>query len=248
MSGREDNHMVYRQGSGRALVLLAAFIIISFSLCDVCVAQKPICYKTVPKSWVCLTVDDGSSNASIRSIHKMLKRYDVKCTFFVIGTYLLRKDNQPLWRQAVQDGHEICYHTMRHQYATCMSKKQILADVAAWERAARVVLGDAYVIPKFARLPGGSGSYDSRVLNAYAECGYTVIRWNVDTLTGPRSRNISTKQYIHRVTGPGAIILTHFNGADASALPGYIGWLKQKYRLGRLSDALTPVETPASMS
>ena len=237
--------MEYRKGAGRAFMLLVAFIFASFSLSDVCFAQKPLCYKTVPKSWVCLTVDDGSSNASIRSMLKTLKRYDVKCTFFVIGTYLLRKDNQPLWRQAVQDGHEICYHTMRHQYVTGMTKKQILADVAAWERAARTVLGDSYVIPKYARLPGGSGSYDSRVLNTYSECGYTVIRWNVDTLTGPRARKISIKQYIRRAVGPGAIILTHFNGADASALPGYIVWLKQKYRMGRLSDAFALPDTPA---
>lgn len=240
--------MEYRRGAGRALVLLVAFIFVSFSLSDICIAQKPLCYKTVPKSWVCLTVDDGSSNASIRSILKTLKKYDVKCTFFVAGVYLLRKNNQPLWRQAVQDGHEICYHTMRHQYATGMTKKQIAADVAAWERVAHTVLGDAYIVPKYARLPGGSGSYDRRVVDAYSECGYTVIRWNVDTLTGPRARKISTKQYIRSVARPGAIILTHFNGADASALPGYIAWLSQKYRLGRLSDALEPSESSASLT
>lgn len=226
--------------AAKALVVMLASVVVLSSFNIVYASEKPRCHKTVPKPFVCLTVDDGFNSACIRSILKTLKKHDVKCTFFVVGAYLLKKDNQPLWQQAVRDGHEICYHTMRHKRATAMKTAEIKADIAAWEAVAHKVLGESYVIPKFARLPGGAGSSDGRILAAYDECGYSVIRWNVDTLTGPANRKISIKDYVRRVTGQGSVILTHFSSGDASALPGYIGWLKKKFNLCRISEAFAP--------
>lgn len=215
------------------------------------------CYRVAPKPWVCLTIDDGYSADAIKNMLSQLKRNNVKCTFFIIGCNLLNKSKQPLWRQAVNDGNEICYHSMNHRCLSSMSSREINADITAWENAARKVLGRDYKIPKFARLPGGAGSYNSRILHLFAARGYSVIRWNMDTLTGAIRKNISIKKYIKNNTRPGAIILTHFNTYDSHALPGYIGWLKSKFRLSRISNAFavqpsnspkpsrTPSPTPA---
>lgn len=227
--------------------LAAAVLLAQFS--EARAAGALSCFKVVPKPWVCLTIDDGCSTASIKTILKTLKKNKVKCTFFIVGYYLLQKDKQPLWRQAIRDGHEICYHSMYHKSVPSMSDKQIRADIAKWEGVARKVLGADYKIPKYARLPGGGGSRNRRVLKVFASKGYKVIYWSADTLTGAIRYGRSVQSYIKRKTKQGSIILTHFSGPDARALPGYIGWLKKKYKLGRISDAFAapkpkPTATP----
>jgi peptidoglycan-N-acetylmuramic acid deacetylase len=188
----------------------------------------------VQKSDVCLTIDDGWSAKIINDMLNVLRKYDVKCTFFVIGSRL--NAIPEVWRKAVQDGHEICYHTMNHQNVLRMSNKEILADIKKWENAAHKALGKDYVIPKLARLPGGSGSSNQRILKVYASAGYRVVYWSMDTL----SYKSNIVSYIKKHTKGGAVILTHFNSYDHSALPKYISWLSQKFNLCKLSEALAP--------
>jgi peptidoglycan-N-acetylmuramic acid deacetylase len=143
-----------------AFAVLIAIILSFANFSTVFAGSKISCYRVAPKPWVCLTIDDGYSVDAIKSMLSQLKRNNVKCTFFIIGCNLLNKAKQPLWRQAVKDGNEICYHSMNHRYLPSMSNREINADITAWEKAARKVLGRDYTIPKYARLPGGGGSYN----------------------------------------------------------------------------------------
>lgn len=187
---------------------------------------------------MCLSFDDGWGKGNIQRILNALKRHNVRATLFVIGHRLTAYPD--LWREAVASGHEIAYHSMSHAWKTRLSNEQIIADVKAWERVARQVLGDDYIIPKIARLPGGAGHRSRRVLGVFNDLGYTVIGWCTDTLTGVTERTPENKaNLVLRRARVGAIILQHFNAPDARATELYIDRLVAKgIPIGLISEAL----------
>lgn len=219
-----------------AAFLLVALLCSLFPIGARAAALAPV--RRAPNPFVCLTIDDGYNGKMLARELDLLREKGVRCTFFIIGSQLKR--HAELWRQAVADGHEICYHTMTHRSVASMSNRAILKDVERWNAAARSVLGEDYAIPRFARLPGGAGSRNQRILRLFDSIGYRVVYWSSDTLTGAVRRNKPIHKYIRATTKPGTIILTHVNGYDVPAMSKYIDWLKDNFTLGRLSDAFAP--------
>lgn len=201
-------------------------------------AAAPQAINSVPGKVVCLTIDDGYDRKAIQRDLDVLRAKGVHCTFFVIGDNL--KGNADLWRRAVADGHEVCYHSMKHKDMSAWSNDRIKRDVDDWNKLAHQVLGANYVIPRLARLPGGGGHRNKRILQLFTGMGYKLIGWNVDTYTGAIRRHRSIAAYVTGNTRPGSIILTHFNSQDSSALPGYIDTLRKKYKLVTVSSVLFP--------
>jgi peptidoglycan-N-acetylmuramic acid deacetylase len=203
-------------------------------------APAPAQIKRLPDSgMVCLTFDDGYGEASIRKVLDCLRQYGVQCTFFIIGDCLKRYP--ALWRQAVEDGHEIAYHTMKHRPLNGMSNENIVEDINQWNDTAHSVLGMGYRIPKIGRAPGGSAN--ARVRRLFDAIGYKLIYWSSDTYTGvyrSGKKNAASRiaSYIIRKTTAGSISLQHFNACDASSLPRYIETLQSRFTLGTVSQAL----------
>jgi len=188
---------------------------------------------------MCLTFDDGWGRRNIERILNALRRHNVRATLFVIGHRL--KAYPHLWNKAISDGHEIAYHSMDHKWKTGFSNERIVADIERWETIAREVLGEDYVIPKIARLPGGAGHRSARVLGVFNNLGYTVVGWCTDTLTGVEVRTAENKAaHVLARARPGAVILQHFNELDARATELYIDRLVAKgIPFGLVSEALT---------
>lgn len=239
-------------------VLLALAMLLFFSLpCGAQAApgRKPLCRREGVNGIVCLTFDDGYADAArLQKVLSLLKENNIHCTFFIIGTMLLR--NPDVWRQAVRDGHEICYHTMTHNKAVLRNEKSILRDIDEWNRTAAQVLGPEYRPPMLARLPGGCGENDPKVAGVYIRAGYQVVGWNVDPLTGvisgkkPGTNAAALRRkirgYVLSRTKENSIILLHFDSDNVNALSVYIKALAGKYRLGRVSDALRDAAPPTT--
>jgi peptidoglycan-N-acetylmuramic acid deacetylase len=193
---------------------------------------------------MCLTFDDGYGADYIKTIVNCLHENNVHCTFFIVGEALTFYPD--LWRQAITNGNEICYHTMHHDNLTTFSDDQITADINKWNATAKSVLGESYVIPKLARLPGGNGDSNQRVLSLFGNQGYSVIAWGPDTYSDVIRDNTNSVSVINQQAADyvlahaavGAIQLQHFNKFDAPSVSLYIQTLKQKYTLGKISDAL----------
>ncbi len=194
-------------------------------------------YSKTPSGIVCLTIDDGFSRDDLILNLTVLRQYKVRCTLFVIGCMLTKYPD--LWQQAIRDGHEICYHTMYHHEISAWGNKRIVADLNRWVDTAHKVLGNEYVVPKFVRFPGGRGSGSRRILKLFDDLGYKVIYWDIDTYSQAHIKHISIENFIKASTKSGSIILTHFRKFDSTALPNYISWLVQNFRLGTLTEAFS---------
>lgn len=237
---------------GRVLAVFLSLLLVcnGFGTPSYAKVKQASAIRTCPNPVLCVTIDDGNNRAAVTSMLKTLREAGVHCTFFVIGSRLLPLAD--LWRQAVRDGHEISYHSMKHTALGSRSASFILCDLNRWNSTCQQALGADYKIPKLARLPGGSGNNSARVLKVFRDRGYQVVGWNSDILTGvlrshPSNPTSRILDYIHRTAKPNGIILLHFNPADAAALPKMLQWLKPRFRLGTVSQGLgAPAAAPST--
>lgn len=110
------------------------------------------------KTKVYLTFDDGPS-ANTDEILDILKRYDVKATFFVTGK--TQEMYRSLYRRIVDEGHTLGMHSYSHRYAEIYaSKEQFAGDLQQLQEFLYDTTG---VWSRFYRFPGGSSNQVSEV-------------------------------------------------------------------------------------
>lgn len=203
-----------------------------------------------------LTFDDGPSSNTLE-ILKVLKKYNVKATFFVTAQNL---DCIDYLKQVAADGHTIGLHTYSHDYKKIYSSTdEYFKDLQKIHDLVKKTTGvDARVM----RFPGGSSNTISEkyckgimttLTKMVVDNGYSYFDWNCDSTdaefkndTG-RGRPVNTL-VSNTVSSAGSqkhiCVLMHDTWAKkttADALPKIIEQLKNK---GYCFDKLT-VDTPA---
>jgi peptidoglycan-N-acetylmuramic acid deacetylase len=205
---------------------------------------KPI-RKTITRgpntSMISVTFDDGYNKKDIEKVLDVLKKNNIKTTFFIIGKVLTAYPD--LWKRAVNDGHQICNHTEDHEILTKASDARVRYQIQGWERSVKKVLGDAYLVKMkkefpYLRLPGGGGEKSDRILSIAQENGYTVIGWNLETYSSiirPYRKTLSVKEISNKIErhvvnkcSKGSIILLHFNPYDSGNIDGIIQGIKKR--------------------
>ncbi|MCR5272184.1 MAG: polysaccharide deacetylase [Lachnospiraceae bacterium] len=126
-----------------------------------------------------LTFDDGPSN-NTAEILDILKEYDVKATFFVIG----QEDEQSkaLYQRIVDEGHTLAMHSYSHKYSELYSSVEAFEeDFSKIQNLLYDVTGEECL---YYRFPGGSSNQVNN--DDMAECisflnsqGITYFDWNV---------------------------------------------------------------------
>lgn len=126
-----------------------------------------------------LTFDDGPSD-NTDDILDVLKQYNVKATFFVVG----KEDDASiaLYKRIVEEGHTIGMHSYSHKYEDIYASLDAFA--ADLTRIQTVILNATGVKPMLYRFPGGSSNEVSDIdMNVFAnyltEQGITYVDWNV---------------------------------------------------------------------
>lgn len=186
-----------------------------------------------------LTFDDGPSPDITLKILATLDKYNIKATFFVIGTSIL--NNKSLLKLERDKGHVICNHTYSHNpdylYA---SADNFLSDIAKNENLLKSVL-PGYK-SKLIRFPGGSKYRPYAIKKAVLAKGYHYADW--DCLSRDAEGVTDPKELLHNVKVSAGnknnlIVLMHDSQGKsytAEALPSIIEYLKsQGYVFRQLS-------------
>ena len=178
-----------------------------------------------------LTFDDGPTKTVTPSILDTLKEYNVKASFFVIGS--LAEANPSLLQREYDEGHLILNHSYSHDY------KKIYADVESFkseilqtESIIRNIIGVEPV--KIVRFPGGSFEKKTEFKDSLIDIGYKYIDWN--SLNGDaEGQSRTVDQLIARIKetskSEDIVILMHDAAAKkntALALPQIIQYLKDQ--------------------
>jgi len=153
---------------------------------------------------VALTFDDGPGNNFTPEILKILKKYNVKATFFVVGKRA--KKHPALCRQILREGHEIGNHTYSHANLIAKTPGQISREI---QRGGAAIFEATDKMPKYFRPP--YGVYNRIVKRIAAREGYTFVLWNVRTFDSsmtPRTKRSIIKK-TKNLAKSGDIILLH---------------------------------------
>lgn len=129
-----------------------------------------------------LTFDDGPGPYTAKLLD-ILKKYDVKATFFVVNTPRLY-----LVERMVEEGHQVALHTSSHYYAQVYaSEEAYFEDLDDLRQAIAQYTDHPLTLIRF---PGGSSNTVSRrhcpgimtqLSRRVAEEGYYYFDWNVDS-------------------------------------------------------------------
>lgn len=175
------------------------------------------------KKVIALTFDDGPWPESTMQILDVLKKNNIKATFFWVGRYL--QANPALGKKVVAQGHAIGNHSWSHQYYK-YNEEGASREI---ERTSALIEEQTGVKVSMFRPPGGiltNGLVDYAQKKKYA-----VIMWSVDSLDW-RSSAESLLDNVLRQANGGGIVLMHDGGGNRSktvtSLPKIINELKKK--------------------
>jgi peptidoglycan/xylan/chitin deacetylase (PgdA/CDA1 family) len=191
------------------------------------------------KHQIALTFDDAPDTLYTPQVLDILKKHNVKATFFVIGK--LAEKHPDIVKRIAREGHVLGNHTYNHPQLKKLTMDKFIEDIEKSEAALSPLAG---YTPRLIRPPYGAVTDEE--LAWLKDEGYLTVNWNVD----PEDwRGVSGEQVLKRsieAAKPGAIILMHCaTGPDGSlqgtidALPELISGLRAKgYELVTLAQLL----------
>ncbi|WP_017727749.1 polysaccharide deacetylase family protein [Halalkalibacterium ligniniphilum] len=156
---------------------------------------------------VALTFDDGPDPRFTPQVLDILKQYNVKATFFVMGK---RAEAYPdLVKRMISEGHIVGNHAYSHRNLVEASEKALEEEVKKTEDILAGVIG--YRTRLF-RAP--YGFLNEKLVEKLKEMNYTVVGWSVDSLDWRELPPEEIAINVLRNLSPGAIILMHDGGEE----------------------------------
>ncbi len=217
---------------------------------------------------VALSFDDGPDPDWTPTILDVLKKYNVKGTFLMIGA--VAEDNVGLMQRVYREGHEIGNHTFTHPDISDISVGQLDLQLSLTERLFGSKLG---VHPLFFRPPYSidqepDTNDQAAPVDHIQQRGYTILGNKIDTndwdehpRKTPQEITDSVLQQLADMEGhadrAGSVILMHDGGGDRSATVAALPLLITTLRahgyefvpaselIGKTRDQLMPSLNPA---
>ena len=142
-----------------------------------------------------LTFDDGPSRIVTPMILDILNEYNIKATFFVLGSMV--DQNPDILQRIYNEGHKIGNHSYSHKYSYIYaSNENFLKDFKRAERALKNALGEEFET-NLIRFPGGSfGEKKEPMKKAAVSNGYRFVDWNA--LNGDSEVVNPSKDYLNK--------------------------------------------------
>jgi peptidoglycan/xylan/chitin deacetylase (PgdA/CDA1 family) len=193
-----------------------------------------IYHGNLQKKEIALTFDAGSDIAGI-GILDVLKKHNVKATFFLTGKWA---EKFPTYAKRIADeGHEIGNHSYSHPDPVQISSDQLKLEISKAEQAIKTASGKS---PRpYFRFP--YGSFNTSALKATGEAGYPLsIQWSLDTIDWQQPTVDVIVSRIEAGASNGDIVLMHIGGINTpDAVDRVIPILKaQGYQLVTLNELL----------
>jgi len=184
-------------------------------------------YGYQPKK-VAISFDDGPDPTWTPKILDILKKYNVKGTFFMIGEEAA--DNVSLMQRVYREGHEIGNHTFTHPDISEISSRQMELQLNLTEDLFGAALGvhPVYFRPPYSIDQEPDTNDQAAPIMQIQKLGYTIVGDKIDTDDWDEHPRKSPQEIIDSVFAQiklaetkswmrGSIILMHDGGGDRQA-------------------------------
>lgn len=183
---------------------------------------------------IAITFDDGPHGVNTPRLLDMLKKRNVKATFYVVGNMV--KYNPQLLRRMIAEGHEIGNHTVTHGTLSKMSDTALRKEL---QDAHDMIVKETGIAPRSMRPPGGAIKNDQKKL-MLKEFGYPTILWSVDPEDWKKpGASVVTSRLVNGAK-PGGILLVHdLHASTVDAMPSTLDQLlAQGYRFVTVTELI----------
>lgn len=133
---------------------------------------------------------------------EIFKKYDVKCTFFVGGSWVTQ--NPEYLQKIVSEGHEIGNHGYFHKEYGKLTYKQNADEIVA---CSKIVFEYCGIYPTLFAPP--SGDFSAETLKAAKDNGFKTIMWSRDTIDWRDKDSELVYTRATKSTSGGELILMH---------------------------------------
>lgn len=197
--------------------------------------KLPIYCVNTEKPKVSISFDAAWGNEDTATILSILKKYDVKTTFFMTGGWV---SSYPDDVKAISEaGHDLGNHSENHKQMSQISADECKQEIQKVHDKVKELTGKDMILfrPPY-------GDYNDTLIESANSLGYHVIQWDVDSLDWKDygADAIVSKVLNHEHLGNGSIILMH-NGAKYTkdALEQVITGLQEKgYEIVPISELI----------
>jgi peptidoglycan-N-acetylglucosamine deacetylase len=173
---------------------------------------------------IALTFDDGPWPNTTGQVLDILKKNNVKATFFIVGRQV--QTYPQILKRIVADGHALGNHSWSHQY----HRYDSAGAAREIDQTTQLVYKLTGIKTVLFRPPGG---ILNNGLAAYAQQKkYAVVMWSADSLDWRYGRPATLTDRVLKEASAGGIVLMHDGGGNRSktvqALPQVIAQLKKR--------------------
>lgn len=195
-------------------------------------------YRSTGEKRVFLTFDDGPSKTVTPLILDLLKKEEVKATFFTLGNNA--KNNPDILKREFDEGHYIANHGYSHRYSEIYSSPEAtFNEYNVTEQAIKDALGNQSYSSRLFRFPGGSngGYYDNAKQNSKAllyENGVVHLDWNClsEDAAGAHTKEDLMQNVINTMGEKDTVVILMHDSSDKiltyEMLSDLIHYLKEK--------------------
>ncbi|MGM0369171.1 MAG: polysaccharide deacetylase family protein [Bacillota bacterium] len=175
--------------------------------------EQTVYTKGPSKLKTALTFDDGPDPTYTPQVLDVLKKYNVKATFFLVGSQVQKYPE--ITSRIFEEGHTIANHSWSHKDLTKLDDQQLSTEVLATEN----IIEDT-IQKETGLLRPPYGFISQNLIDKMKRMNYKIINWSLDSLDWQAQE----KQDVLNKTIPyldkGAIILFHSaGGRDQSLAP-----------------------------
>lgn len=213
-----------------------AEIFAAFLMCAILIAvfagiapQKTTLTFASGEKAVYLTFDDGPSDRITPKILDVLKKEDVKATFFIVGKSAVLRKN--ILRRMSREGHTLGVHSYSHAYNEIYSSRaSLLNDIEKCNAVIKEITGkDAEVY----RFPGGSHWVKENLKDAVKNLGLRYVDWNASfgdaDLKNPTAQ-VLYENAVASSAGKGSVILLAHDTTDKTSTVEALGDIIKYYK------------------
>ena len=184
---------------------------------------KIICSANTDQREIAISFDDGPASNYTTEILQLLKKDNIKATFFCIGNRIA--GNEQILKKITEDGHIIGNHSYSHHFwFDIFSSQKMLDDLKRMDQETERVIG---IVPKLFRPP--YGVTNPNLKKAIIKGKYTPVGWSVRSMDTVIRNEKKLLGKINRSLKPGAVFLFHDTSkTTVNILPEFIREVKNK--------------------